>query len=124
MELGVELIPTEVRSRGFAVMQVAGHAGSLFSPVILFLERLGRGLPQLVLAGLALLGASSVSLLPETLGRPLPDTLADGEAFGRDQRWLQCHCGDGRAEREIRKRNVAGQDNRAVDLEESNMHSK
>ena len=124
MTLSMELIPTDVRSRAFSLTQVAGHAGSVLSPLILFLERVWRGLPQLILSGLALLGAISVSLLPETKGRPLPDTLTEGEEFGKDQRWLQCYCGgeEGMQEGEGSEGEVAeqrnGTDNPALELNE------
>ncbi|XP_043222110.1 solute carrier family 22 member 3-like [Amphibalanus amphitrite] len=120
MTLSMELIPTDVRSRAFSLTQVAGHAGSVLSPLILFLERVWRGLPQLVLAALALLGAVSVSLLPETRGLPLPDTLAEGEEFGKEQRWLQCYCGseeDGEMHPGVSDERQ-GADNSALELEQ------
>ncbi|XP_037076546.1 solute carrier family 22 member 3-like [Pollicipes pollicipes] len=118
MTLSMELIPTDVRSRAFSLTQVAGHMGAILSPLILYLERVARGLPQLVLAVLALLGAVSVSFLPETRGLPLPDTLEEGEKFGADQRWCQCYCGSPTAEVAAAEDRAEerGQDNPALDV--------
>jgi len=89
-QLNMELPPTVVRGRVSGAAHVAGHLACMFSPGILQLARVDRGLPSLVLAGVALLGAAIFSTMPETMGRRLPDTLEEGERFGSDQRFWQC----------------------------------
>ena len=86
----MELVPTVIRGRACGVANVAGHACVMLSPFVLSLAKVDRGLPSLVLAAVSLLGGLVTSTLPETSHRPLPDTLEQGEAFGRDQRYLQC----------------------------------
>ncbi|XP_037087568.1 solute carrier family 22 member 3-like [Pollicipes pollicipes] len=73
-----------------AIVQQQMELLAAFSPAVLQLARLDRGLPSFVLAAVTLLGAGVLSTLPETMNRPLPDTLEQGERFGSEQRYWQC----------------------------------
>ena len=78
-----ELFPTVVRSRGLSTCSIISRIGSMLAPVI------GRELnPMLVIsifATLSVLAGIFTFMLPETKGKKLPDTIADGEALGKDQ---------------------------------------
>ena len=49
-------------------------------------------LPLLILGSLGVVGGVMALFLPETLDKDLPQTLADGEQFGRNQRFFEFPC--------------------------------
>nr|CAD7450870.1 unnamed protein product [Timema bartmani] len=91
-QYAAELIPTEVRGQGVAVVHVAGYAATFFSSQILYLATYWRAIPDLVLGTLSMLGAFLCLLLPETLNKTLPVTLEDGEHFGKKEGIWEFSC--------------------------------
>ncbi|KAH8277174.1 hypothetical protein KR026_006685 [Drosophila bipectinata] len=80
-----ELLPTCVRSRGIAAVHLAAAGASFLSPYLIHLGTKLAAAPSLILALLLLSASVCTLLLPETNNRKLPITLADGEAFGKDE---------------------------------------
>ncbi|KAK6641253.1 hypothetical protein RUM44_012962 [Polyplax serrata] len=86
-QYAAELIPTQARGQGLALMHAIGYAATFFSPQILFLMNFWAAAPQMILGLLSVFGATLCLFLPETLNRLLPITLQDGESFGEDEKF-------------------------------------
>ncbi|GFO30680.1 organic cation transporter protein, partial [Plakobranchus ocellatus] len=83
-----ELLPTVVRSSGFAFCSIFESFSAMTSPYIADLGRLMGGhlsqaLPMIVFGSAALLAGILSIQLPETLGRDLPETIHDALVYER-----------------------------------------
>ncbi|XP_045622943.1 organic cation transporter protein [Procambarus clarkii] len=77
-----ELLPTEVRLQGVAVVFVAGQIAATCSPYLAdFLGPLVPWLPSVIFGVMSFLAGFSLFPLPETLGMGLPDTISDLEGL-------------------------------------------
>ncbi|XP_064100619.1 solute carrier family 22 member 6-A-like [Macrobrachium nipponense] len=75
-----ELFPTGMRSRGFALANLAGNIGFLVAPMITdFLSQIAPWSVSLTFGVGGIAASSLFLLLPETLHRPLPETILDVE---------------------------------------------
>lgn len=92
LQYAAELLPTVVRAQGVAGVHIAGYVAALLSPVIVYMGSINKFIPLVVLGVAAVTGGCIALLLPETLHRDLPQTLADGEQFGKDQKFCYFPC--------------------------------
>ncbi|XP_062394283.1 solute carrier family 22 member 7-like [Sardina pilchardus] len=74
-----EVYPTVIRQHGMGYNSFMGRAGAAVAPLILLLDDVWLGLPQLILCGIAVGSCLVTSRLPETKGRCLPETIEDIE---------------------------------------------
>ncbi|XP_020813744.1 organic cation transporter protein-like [Drosophila serrata] len=91
-QYAAEIIPTSVRGRGVANIHVVGNAFAFFSSYIIFLGTFFKPLPSLIISFLLLIGAALCLTLPETLNKKLPQTLEEGEAFAKGEKWYYFPC--------------------------------
>ncbi|XP_045508830.1 organic cation transporter protein-like [Colias croceus] len=92
LQYAAELLPTVVRAQGVALIHIMGYVASILAPFVVYLANISPELPLLILGVLGILGGVLCLLLPETMGAEMPQTLADGEAFGADQRFWDNPC--------------------------------
>ncbi|XP_066942931.1 organic cation transporter protein-like [Macrobrachium rosenbergii] len=82
-----ELFPTGMRSRGFALANLAGNIGFLVAPMITdLLSQIAPWSVSLTFGAGGIAASSLFLLLPETLHRPLPETILDVEKRHRSTR--------------------------------------
>ncbi|XP_043652426.1 organic cation transporter protein [Drosophila teissieri] len=91
-QYAAEIIPTSVRGRGVANIHVVGNAFAFFSSYIIYLGTYYKPLPSLLISFLLIIGACLCLTLPETLHKQLPQTLEEGEAFGKGEKWYFFPC--------------------------------
>ncbi|CAG0881073.1 unnamed protein product [Darwinula stevensoni] len=87
-----ELYPTEVRGKGIGFSGYIGGLGVCIIPFVNFLGRHNLVLPLIIMGILTVIGGICGLWLPETLHEKLPQTIEDGEAFGKEQRFGDCPC--------------------------------
>ncbi|KAG1681932.1 Solute carrier family 22 member 4 [Nymphon striatum] len=76
-----ELIPTEFRGRGVALIQTFGAVSSVFAPFIIYLKIYNKALPLIVMSATSITSSILVLFLPETTRQKLPQTIADIQEF-------------------------------------------
>ncbi|XP_069687216.1 solute carrier family 22 member 21-like isoform X2 [Periplaneta americana] len=88
----MEIFPTCLRQTGMSVANVAGNAGGVLAPYVVYLgSHINQKYPYIVLCAMALLGTAVSSFLPETLNKKLPDNIKDAKYFGRNEKyWSFC----------------------------------
>ena len=88
-----ELFPTVLRSTGLGTASICGRIGSMLAPIV------GRELTNLtespvativIFALLSFVAGVFTLWLPETKGMKLADTVEQGEALGKNQKWYSC----------------------------------
>ncbi|OQV14656.1 Carcinine [Hypsibius exemplaris] len=82
-----EIFPTVVRGEGASLTILLSSVAGCAAPFVVHLGHSLLALPLAVFGGLCLFAAISALFLPETVGRDLPQTLAEGEAMGKDMSW-------------------------------------
>ncbi|XP_034244931.1 organic cation transporter protein [Thrips palmi] len=92
LQYAAELLPTVVRAQGVALIHIMGYVASILAPFVVYLSVVHPALPLLILGSMGVVGGVLALFLPETLDQDLPQTLADGEQFGRDQRFFEFPC--------------------------------
>ncbi|XP_045487487.1 organic cation transporter protein-like [Pieris rapae] len=92
LQYAAELLPTVVRAQGVALIHIMGYVASILAPFVVYLATISPELPLLILGVLGIIGGFLCLLLPETMDTELPQTLADGEEFGKDQRFWDNPC--------------------------------
>lgn len=92
LQYAAELLPTVVRAQGVAFIHIMGYVASIISPFIVYLANIHTTLPLIILGVLGIVSGLVSLMLPETLGQELPQTLADGEQFGRNQKFWEFPC--------------------------------
>lgn len=85
-----EQYPTEVRGVGIGFSAYVGGLGLVIIPFINYLGTEMLVLPLLIMGVVSVVGGVLTFRLPETLQQKLPNTLAEGEAFGKDFSWRNC----------------------------------
>ncbi|XP_050687344.1 carcinine transporter-like [Eriocheir sinensis] len=85
-----EQYPTEVRGVGIGFSAYVGGLGLVIIPFINYLGTEMLVLPLLIMGVVSAVGGVLAFRLPETLQQKLPNTLAEGEAFGKDFAWSNC----------------------------------
>ncbi|VVC96828.1 unnamed protein product [Leptidea sinapis] len=92
LQYAAELLPTVVRAQGVALIHIMGYVASILAPFVVYLANISPELPLLILGILGIVGGVLCLLLPETMDTEMPQTLADGEDFGKDQRFWDNPC--------------------------------
>nr|XP_026483475.1 organic cation transporter protein-like [Vanessa tameamea] len=92
LQYAAELLPTVVRAQGVALIHIMGYVASILAPFVVYLANISQELPLLILGVLGIVGGVLCLLLPETMDTEMPQTLADGENFGKDQRFWDMPC--------------------------------
>ncbi|CAH0712858.1 unnamed protein product, partial [Brenthis ino] len=92
LQYAAELLPTVVRAQGVALIHIMGYVASIVAPFVVYLANISQELPLLILGALGIVGGVMCLLLPETMDTEMPQTLADGEEFGKDQRFWDIPC--------------------------------
>ncbi|XP_041921726.1 solute carrier family 22 member 7-like [Alosa sapidissima] len=77
-----ELYPTVIRQNGMGYNSFMGRVGVAMAPLILLLDDVWLGLPQLILSCIAVGSSLVASRLPETRDQCLPETIEDIEGTG------------------------------------------
>ncbi|XP_071515352.1 LOW QUALITY PROTEIN: carcinine transporter-like [Panulirus ornatus] len=85
-----EQYPTEVRGVGIGFSSYVGGLGLVIIPFINYLGTEMLVLPLLIMGVVSAVGGVLTFRLPETLQQKLPNTMAEGEAFGKDFTWNDC----------------------------------
>ncbi|KAL0895326.1 hypothetical protein ABMA27_011469 [Loxostege sticticalis] len=84
LQLTAELLPTGARASGNSLVHLTVYVAAMFSPTVVYSQRLWSPLPLLIV-GMLCLGAGGLCLLlPETKGKPMPQTIVEAERLIRD----------------------------------------
>lgn len=92
LQYAAELLPTVVRAQGVAFIHIMGYVAQMIAPFIVYLALVQQQLPLIILGVVGIIGGTLSLFLPETLDKELPQTLQDGEAFGKNQRFFEFPC--------------------------------
>ncbi|XP_075988669.1 organic cation transporter protein-like [Anticarsia gemmatalis] len=92
LQYAAELLPTVVRAQGVALIHIMGYVASIVAPFVVYLANISQDLPLLILGVLGIAGGLLCLFLPETMDTEMPQTLADGENFGKDQKFWDNPC--------------------------------
>ncbi|CAB3257392.1 unnamed protein product [Arctia plantaginis] len=92
LQYAAELLPTVVRAQGVALIHIMGYVASIVAPFVVYLANISQDLPLLILGILGIVGGLLCLFLPETMDTEMPLTLADGEDFGKNQRFWDIPC--------------------------------
>lgn len=92
LQYAAELLPTVVRAQGVAFIHIMGYVAQIVAPFVVYLASISQSLPLIVLGVIGIIGGFLSLFLPETLGHELPQSIADGEEFGKDQKFFEFPC--------------------------------
>lgn len=92
LQYAAELLPTVVRAQGVAFIHIMGYVAQIVAPFVVHLGQISQSLPLIVLGVIGIIGGFLSLFLPETLGHELPQNLADGEQFGKNQKFFEFPC--------------------------------
>ena len=85
-----EIFPTVVRSTGLGTSSICGRIGSMLAPIVgRELGKINPAASIVIFAILSFLAGVLTLWLPETKGLKMADTIAEGEALGKNQKWYQ-----------------------------------
>jgi len=84
----MEVFPTTVRQSGIGIATLVSQMISIGGPYVIYLGATDLRLPYLVMFLICCAGTVATALLPETAGRSLPETMADANAFGKDDKFF------------------------------------
>ncbi|XP_074040268.1 carcinine transporter isoform X2 [Leptinotarsa decemlineata] len=79
-----ELYPTQLRGFGIGTSAYIAGLGLIIIPFITYLGSAMLILPLIIMGVMSIIGGLLVLRLPETLHHRLPQTVAEGEAFGKN----------------------------------------
>lgn len=74
-QYAAELLPTVVRSKGMALIQISGFVTSVFSPFVALSNVLMYNVPMILLGTTCMFGGCISLFLPETLMEQLPQSM-------------------------------------------------
>lgn len=92
LQYAAEILPTVVRAQGVSFIHIMGYFAAIISPFVVYLSHISTILPLIILGCISVFGGILALFLPETMDKALPQTLADGEEFGRDQKFTDFPC--------------------------------
>ncbi|CAB3221114.1 unnamed protein product [Arctia plantaginis] len=84
MQWCTEIIPTPFRASGVSILHMSAYLANVFSPFIVFSDRIWSKLPVVIFNTAAFITTAVFMTLPETKGLPMPQTRADGEKIIRE----------------------------------------
>jgi len=84
----VEVMPTDLRGQGTALMNVMSMVSQMASPYIVYSAVLSDKAPFIIIAIITVIGAFPGLFLPETAGINLPDSLEEIEEFGKNDKFF------------------------------------
>ncbi|CAB3245460.1 unnamed protein product [Arctia plantaginis] len=84
MQWCTEIIPTPFRASGVSILHMSAYLANVFSPFIVFSDRIWSKLPLVIFNTAAFITTAVFMTLPETKGLPMPQTRADGEKIIRE----------------------------------------
>merc|ERR1719239_731445 len=84
----VEVLPTQLRGQGMALVNVMSMFSQMASPVFVYSSVVSEGAPFILIALVCLLASIPGLYLPETAGVNLPDTLQEIKMFGKNDRFF------------------------------------
>jgi len=84
----VEVMPTDLRGQGTALMNVMSMVSQMASPYIVYSAVLSEKAPFLIIAFITVVGAFPGLYLPETADINLPDSLEEIEEFGKKDKFF------------------------------------
>lgn len=73
-----ELLPTTLRNTGMGLSSAAARVGSFSAPYIIYLNKINRVLPFIIIGLVAVISAFVCFVLPETKDKPTQETISDG----------------------------------------------
>merc|ERR1712106_63855 len=88
MQFTTEVMPTEIRGQGFALVNTLSMLSQILSPYIVYSSVISAGAPFIILGLTGICAAVPSLFLPETAGVALPDTIHQMEHFGKDDRFF------------------------------------
>lgn len=88
LQYAAEVLPTVVRAQGVTFFHIMGYLATMVAPFVAYSSYISPSLPLIILGCTGVFGGCLALFLPETMDQMLPQTLVDGEAFGRDQKFL------------------------------------
>lgn len=92
LQYAAEVLPTVVRAQGVTFIHIMGYFATIIAPFVVYLSYISPILPLFILGCVGIFGGICSLFLPETMDQLLPQTLADGEDFGRDQKFVDFPC--------------------------------
>lgn len=92
LQYAAEVLPTVVRAQGVTFIHIMGYFATIVAPFVVYLSYISPTLPLIILGCVGIFGGICSLFLPETMDQLLPQTLADGEDFGRDQKFMDFPC--------------------------------
>lgn len=92
LQYAAEVLPTVVRAQGITFIHIMGYFATIIAPFVVYLSYISPIWPLLILGCVGIFGGVLSLFLPETMDQLLPQTLADGEEFGRNQKFLDFPC--------------------------------
>lgn len=82
-----EIYPTVVRNIGLGSNSTCARVSAILAPYVNMLYIYGAWIPQLIFGTTAMSAGFLALMLPETRNSILPETIEEGEAFGRNQKF-------------------------------------
>lgn len=95
LQYAAEVLPTVVRAQGVTFIHIMGYLATMVAPFVVYLSYISPVLPLIILGCVGICGGVLSLFLPETMDKLLPQTLADGEDFGREQKFFDFPCFNG-----------------------------
>lgn len=95
LQYAAEVLPTVVRAQGVTFFHIMGYLATMVAPFVVYLNFISPALPLIILGCVGICGGVLSLFLPETMDKLLPQTLADGEEFGREQKFFDFPCFNG-----------------------------
>jgi len=84
----IEVMPTDLRGQGTALMNVMSMVSQMASPYIVYSAVLSEKAPFLIISVASVLGSIPGLFLPETADVNLPDSLKEIEEFGKTDKFF------------------------------------
>lgn len=88
MQFSVEVMPTQLRGQGTALVNVMSMVSQMASPYIVYSSVVSEKAPFIILGIIGIFSAIPGLFLPETADVKFPETLEDAEIFGKNDRFF------------------------------------
>jgi len=88
MQFSVEVMPTQLRGQGTALVNVMSMVSQMASPYIVYSSVLSEKAPFIIMGIIGVLSSIPGLFLPETAEVKFPETLEDAEVFGKNDNFF------------------------------------